>query len=886
MTKVNAGLMAALADRYRIERELGQGGMATVYLAQDMKHDRKVAVKVLRPELAAVIGADRFLAEIKTTANLQHPHILPLFDSGAAGQGGGEGGTFLFYVMPYVEGESLRDRLTREKQLPIVDAVRIASEIAGALDYAHRHGVIHRDIKPENIMLHDGSALVADFGIALAASRAGGTRITETGMSIGTPQYMSPEQAMGEREITARSDIYALGAVTYEMLIGEPPFSGPTAQAIVARVLTEEPRPLIPRRHSIPSEVEDAVLTALEKLPADRFGSAAEFANALAGKAASRQVGRTQRRAPAALPSGRLAVILAVLGIALVAVGFLVGTGLAGRNVPLVEFGRSTKVTWDRGLEIEPALSPDGKYIAYAAGNTTRMRIFVRQVSGGRPIGLTDDSLDIQTNPLWSADGSRILFLSNGGVFSAPASGGAARPEMRAVAARPIISAVWAPDGQRIAYAIADSIFIRGADGNVRPLARIAEASLCQWSPRSDLIACASGNSYYSRIGSFFGNLSPSRMVLARVRDGATVTITDSTSINQSPAWSPDGKWLYYISSRLGPRDIFVTRISGDGHANGTPVRVTTGLGAQSIAISRDGRRFAYAAFTGTANIWSLPFPPNGATAASARPVTSGSQTIEGGWATRDGRWFFFPSDVSGNSEIYRMRLPGGEPEQLTNDPSDDFSPKVSPDGREVAFHSWRSGSRDLYVMPLDGGPVQRVTSSPRQEAQPNWSSDGSALAFNMFGIPGGVWVVRRDANGVWGAPVQRSPFGTWPSWSFDHRWIAFSSTFTGGSLMIVNPDSGTPRVVLDSATSGGIYAEVPIWSRDSRTLYFDSHDAKGNASYWSIPVTGGTPKLLTHFTDPTMPAYRPEWSVGGDRMYFPIQDQQSDIWVMDARPR
>jgi serine/threonine protein kinase len=270
-----ARLAAALSDRYRIERELGAGGMATVYLAQDLKHHRKVAVKVLRPELAAVIGADRFLSEIRTTANLQHPHILPLFDSGAAD-------SFLYYVMPYIEGISLRDRLSREKQLPIGDAVRLATEIAGALDYAHRHGVIHRDIKPENILLHDGSALVADFGIALAASKAG-TRMTETGMSLGTPQYMSPEQAMGERELDARSDVYALGCVTYEMLTGEPPFSGPTAQAIVAKVMTAEPVEMTTLRKTIPADVADAVHIALQKLPADRFASAAEFAAALRG---------------------------------------------------------------------------------------------------------------------------------------------------------------------------------------------------------------------------------------------------------------------------------------------------------------------------------------------------------------------------------------------------------------------------------------------------------------------------------------------------------------------------------------------------------------------------------------------------------------------------
>src|SRR6476620_8199675 len=278
-------LTAALADRYRIDRELGAGGMATVYLAEDLKHNRKVAVKVLKPELAVAIGAERFLAEIKTTANLQHPHILALHDSGEVN------GT-VFYVMPFVEGESLRDRLDREKQLPIEDALRIAGEVADALEYAHERGVIHRDIKPENILLQRGHAVVADFGIARAASKTGGARMTETGMSLGTPTYMSPEQAMGEREITARSDVYALAATTYEMLVGDPPFTGSTAQAIVAKVLTTEPTGLTAQRRSIPPPVEAAVLTALEKLPADRFATAAEFAAALSGQG----VGRTTER--------------------------------------------------------------------------------------------------------------------------------------------------------------------------------------------------------------------------------------------------------------------------------------------------------------------------------------------------------------------------------------------------------------------------------------------------------------------------------------------------------------------------------------------------------------------------------------------------------------
>ncbi len=294
MTDTLARLENALSDRYRLERELGQGGMATVYLAEDLKHGRKVAIKVLHPELSAVIGGDRFLAEIRVTANLQHAHILGLIDSG-------EADGLLYYVMPYVAGESLRNRLTRDKQLPVEEAVRLAREVASALDYAHRHGVVHRDIKPENILLQEGSALVADFGIALAVQQAGGNRMTQTGMSLGTPAYMSPEQAMGERDIGARSDVYALGAMTYEMLTGEPPFTGPNSQAIVAKVLTESPQPVRPKRPTVSSAVEHAVLTSLQKLPADRFGTAKEFGDALEAKGSYAPTERL--RPPASPPS-------------------------------------------------------------------------------------------------------------------------------------------------------------------------------------------------------------------------------------------------------------------------------------------------------------------------------------------------------------------------------------------------------------------------------------------------------------------------------------------------------------------------------------------------------------------------------------------------------
>src|SRR5687768_13039630 len=298
VTSPAARLASSVADRYRVLRELGQGGMATVYLAEDLKHGRKVAIKVLHPELSAVLGGERFLGEIRVTANLQHPHILGLIDSG-------EADGLLYYVMPYVAGESLRARLQREKQLPVEDALRLAREVASALHYAHRQGVVHRDIKPENTLLQDGAALVADFGIALAVEQAGGHRMTQTGMSLGTPAYMSPEQAMDERVIGPRSDVYALGAMTYEMLAGEPPFNGPNSQAIVAKVLTEQPPPLRPKRPTVSAAAEAAILTALQKLPADRWGTAKEFSDALTGSAPSRSelastIPLAAARAPAA----------------------------------------------------------------------------------------------------------------------------------------------------------------------------------------------------------------------------------------------------------------------------------------------------------------------------------------------------------------------------------------------------------------------------------------------------------------------------------------------------------------------------------------------------------------------------------------------------------
>jgi serine/threonine-protein kinase len=301
-------LTTVLAERYAISRQLGAGGMAVVYLAREVKHDREVALKVLRPELAAILGAERFLQEIRISARLEHPHILTLIDSG-------ESDGFLWYVLPYVRGESLREKLAREKQVSIEEAVRIATQVASALDYAHRRGVIHRDVKPENILLHEGEAMVADFGIALAVHEAGGPRITESGLSLGTPQYMSPEQATAGRQLDARSDVYSLAAVMYEMLTGEPPHSGPTAQAVIAKLITERPTRIRIVREAVPESIDSAVARALSKVPADRFSSTMEFAAALGAPGGGPSRGRRSMRV--AIAAG-IAVALLLVTIAAV----------------------------------------------------------------------------------------------------------------------------------------------------------------------------------------------------------------------------------------------------------------------------------------------------------------------------------------------------------------------------------------------------------------------------------------------------------------------------------------------------------------------------------------------------------------------------------------
>ena len=458
MTDPITRLNAALEGRYRVERQLGEGGMATVYLADDLKHEWKVALKVLKPELAAVVGAERFLAEIKTTANLQHPHILPLHDSG-------EADGFLFYVMPYVEGESLREKLDRDHQLPVDDAVRIATNVAEALDYAHSHSVIHRDIKPANILLHAGKPVISDFGIALAVGAAGGGRLTETGLSLGTPHYMSPEQATGDQSVGPATDVYALGCVLYEMLVGEPPYTGSTPQAVLGKIITGEFDPVTKHRKTVPGNVEATIRRALEKLPADRFTGVAEFARGLSdpgfrhGELAGAGEGLSQGPwnrltvamtvvavlfagwalwppTPESRPVASFEVVLGEDGdLAVAAAAVKLALSPDGSTIVYVGLAPDGgRQLWQRRLpELEPepipgteeanspVVSPDGLSVAFNS-NPGRSKRTV-SLDGGSPFMVVDGAATDRRALAWGSDGM-IYFGRENAIYRVPATGG------------------------------------------------------------------------------------------------------------------------------------------------------------------------------------------------------------------------------------------------------------------------------------------------------------------------------------------------------------------------------------------------------------------------------------------------------------------------------
>jgi len=822
MTDPQARLAAALADRYRIERELGAGGMATVYLAEDLRHDRKVAIKVLRPELSAVIGAERFLREIKTIAGLQHPHILGLIDSGQLD------GT-AFYVMPFVEGESLRDRLQREKQLPIADAVRIATEVATALDYAHRHGVIHRDIKPENILLHDGQALVADFGIALAVSTAGGSRMTETGMSLGTPHYMSPEQAMGEREITARSDVYALGAVAYEMLTGDPPFTGSTAQSIVAKVMTEKPAPPSRLRDTIPDAVEDAVLTALQKLPADRFASAAEFSAALGGRSHGLTVGRTsaRRARPHDPGTSRLMTGALIATAAVAAWGWLRPAPKVVEALPLrVSIPTPTLGGASTALQRQLAITPDGGTLLYVAlapdGENRTMRLALHDTAAAVLPGVVPFLADYVISP----DGRE--FIGSVGytqMYRYPISGGSGRPLPAEVAVGP---AAWGQDGTLWVSAQSDikrGLVRLGPDGAVtRPLGPASYAyAMNQVLPdgRTALaIRLPQGVSagpvlLVDLVSGAATELINRPFVEARYTSGYLVLALPDGTLEAAPF---DLKRKRLVAEPVQFATGVSTPVSGVAQfavaANGTVVYIPEEA-RSLLLVDQQGR--TRAATPARRNFHAPMFSPDG-------------RRVSTDFTSADGR------------DVWLVDLADGQLIRATFE-RDGHDATWTPDGGAITYLSGKSGALGIYrARPGQAESADSLLASTSLGYTGHWLPDGSALVTVANSLQpssrGDLALVRNAGRGPIEPLVATRFEEAAPAVSPDGRWLAFASDQSGRSEVYVRPLHGDGDQVQASTDGGG----EPVWNRNGRELFYRAGPGAGTELV--VAALGFTPAV------------------------------------------
>ncbi len=846
-----ARLSAALSDRYTIERELGAGGMATVYLAEDLKHKRQVAIKVLKPELAAVLGADRFVQEITTTAALQHPHILPLFDSG-------EADGFLWYAMPFIEGETLRARLDRETQLGIDEAVRITREVADALDYAHGKGVVHRDIKPENILLANGRPMVADFGIALALSAAAGGRMTETGMSLGTPHYMSPEQATADKEISARSDIYSLASVCYEMLTGEPPHMGNSAQQIIMKIVAEEAQPVTRLRKNVPPNVAAAVAKGLEKLPADRFATAAEFSAALVNPGFTTATAATTgtSRAPAGT---RRALVATVVGVLALLVGAVIGRltstappalvppvlryeivvpdtiGLADQaafDITYAPDGSSFTYLSGVGLMIRrsdqsrstlvpgaargqnPFYSPDGRWLGY----TDAARILKVSLNGGSPITLCDSCAGYSAD--WGIDDTIRYHRAPHGdltsrvLMAVPASGGTphefARPDSGSGEAfrQPIL----VPGTRTVLF----SIFTEN-NGTRSHLAALDLASGKITRFEQPGFSPHWVDPGFVTLGSIDGGLIALPFDKTHgVPTGPPVTVARDVyqpdGYTSRAALARSGAIVYVQSGGAVPRSLLI--VSRTGQATTVPGDQQLFAGPR---ISPDGQQLALGITdltTGARDVWVLDLRQHSwsrltTNAISNRPI----------W-TPDGRRLVYSS----NDDLWWIAADGSEkPSVLMAANGSRFGGSVTPDGRAVIFQESGSDRDGIRRLAFDSTPAsESIMTGSLGETAPALSPDGRWLAYQSSesGRPE-VYVRPYPGRGARVSISLRG--GTEPVWAHSGRELFYRA---GDSLMVAAIDAGATLAVTGrrllftgSFLGNGSYREYDVFPDDAHFI-------------------------------------------------------------------
>jgi serine/threonine-protein kinase len=831
-------LTAALADRYAIERKIGAGGMADVYLTHDLRHHRKVAIKVMHRDLAELVGVDRFLREIETTAKLQHPHILPLFDSGSID------GT-VFYVMPYVEGESLRSRLKRETQLPIADALRITTEIATGLGYAHRHGVIHRDIKPDNVLFQDGQAVLADFGISLPKNddSLSSTRLTQAGVSLGTPAYMSPEQVTGE-EVDRRSDIYALGAVAYEMVAGQPPFTGSSVQTVLSKVISEDPRPLAEHRKSVPPHVAAAIAKALEKLPADRWQTATEFADVLA----NRDLHVVDRLAPS---KWRLIpwMVAAALAIALGWVNlrtqradvppsgvtrFLVDfdKGMVPSYTPIVRLSADGRQLFlsamvDRREEvlrhvfdrvgmavIEGAgqgeqgtgnsrafVSPDGRWVAYAR----QKRLWKVPVEGGTAINLARADW---AGGSWGRNGKLVYTQAyNTGLWSVSEGGGDESELTKPDASKAELGHWWPqilPDGDHVLFT-AYRVPIENAT--------------------IEVLKISTGERKILVTGGVYGFYVPSGHLLFAVGEtiraasfdlnrlevrGLPVPVVDDVAMNLT-----DGAAAFDVSE-TGT----LAYLPVDSYVNDTEVVLVDRSGKESLALpkrdrygnprlSPDGARVSVdiRSADSMGDVWVFEIGRSGGTRISAE----GGREFGAEW-TPDGKQLIFSSERP-FFDLYRRSSDATQPaEALLTASYDHYTGSVSRDGKLFAFSVAVPGG-EIWTVPLQGAPTPtQYFANGFNLGHPTLSPDGRWMAYDSDESGQGVDVFIQSFPDPRVKRVKVSPaHGSEPMWTQGGRELVYRE---GEKVMAVSIDlatgaSGPPRVLFS-----GPYPDNPGWTR------------------------------------------------------------------------
>jgi serine/threonine-protein kinase len=814
-------LAAALADRYRIERELGAGGMATVYLAEDLKHNRKVAIKVLKPELAAVLGPERFVQEIKTTASLQHPHILPLHDSG-------EAHGFLYYVMPYIEGETLRDKLDRETQLGIEEAIKITTEVADALDYAHRNNVIHRDIKPENILLHDGRPMVADFGIALAVSAAAGGRMTETGLSLGTPHYMSPEQATAEKDLTNRSDIYSLGAVLYEMLTGDPPHTGSSAQQIIMKIVTEEAQPVTRTRKAVPPNVAAAVANALEKLPADRFASAAQFGEALANPAFT---GRSAT-GPTVSVTGdgtrwkRIALGSAVAAFVAIA-ALLWSVRRDEQSSPTVKLS----IVLPNGEQLADHrvrrfdLAPDGgRFVYVGPGEAGSTRLWVRDLAqlNARPLHGTEGACC----PAFSPDGRAIAFIGQSPdpyVKVIDVEGGAPTTILSDVTFNEDID--WGEDG----YIYLGSTSGRGLTGLAGSgvLVRVrADGSSQAWEQLTTLDSTRAEDQHFSPV-----LLPNGKGLLFTILYGSDVApsvgVLDlATRKHQSLV--PGSAARYLRSGHLvfadvdgslmaAPFDQSGLDITGPPVALGGRITNPGQLGAREVSVADNGTMLFGADEPGTESlVW---VDRRGEVEEIGSGWVANFETIA---LSPDGNRLAASTEEGGTQQLWIRNLAGGSVSKLTIEGRRNFRPFWSPSGDRLLFVSNRSatGKHELYARQIDGGVPEPVLQLEREIWEGEWSPDGQWLIYRTGVPPTRDLFVKHVHPDSVGRTISASDAfqEVMPTLSPDGRLLAYQSDETGRYEVYVRPFPNIDDDKRPVSTDGGT---EPKWSRDGSELFY-----------------------------------------------------------------